>query len=576
MNEKRNMIDNMSTQQRMFLAIALSFLFFVGYSTLLPPVKKTDTNNTKEVKNGSKITTSTPESPSNSLQSQPQTATLNTNSPTAPNSKTVPKVVNKSNIIATVDSKDFKIEIDNLGRIWQFTLKDEKYHSKNTKSFIEKLFFSKSESEEKSDKKNGELFDVGKLPKPLELRFSDKPINEQAFKVNYTSDKSSLNLEDSNSIILTQKLDKITITKKIIFNKNGSYSVQISGTDGYEYYISSGFRPSVEVDGFAIHGVILKKKDNTTEVIEDGDAEDNQNFADILFAAASDKYYTTAFYSLNKPLSVSLLHDKDNNPEVFIAGKNDFTVSGYIGPKNYDILNSINPMMTDIIEYGFFTWIAKPVFLLLKFLFGMVGNWGWAIVLTTVLIRLVLYPLTYKGMVSMNKLKELSPKIKEIQAKYKGDHQKINAHTMELYKNHGANPMGGCLPMLLQIPVFFAIYRVLLNSVELKSADWMLWITDLSLKDPYFVLPVLMGATMFWHQRITPSNFTDPMQEKIMKWLPVIFTFFFVTFPAGLTLYWFINNIFSIVQQYYVNKIFETQKQVQIDKKHKNKIEVEK
>jgi len=192
------------------------------------------------------------------------------------------------------------------------------------------------------------------------------------------------------------------------------------------------------------------------------------------------------------------------------------------------------------------------------------------------MVRIVLYPLTYKGMVSMQKIKDISPKIKEIQAKYKSDPQRMNAAVMDMYKKHGANPLGGCLPMLLQIPVFFAIYRVLLNSVELKSADWMLWISDLSLKDPYFVLPVLMGATMFWHQRITPSNFTDPMQEKIMKWLPVIFTFFFVTFPAGLTLYWFINNIFSIAQQYYVNKIFEAQKKVQIANNHKDKIEVKK
>ena len=131
---------------------------------------------------------------------------------------------------------------------------------------------------------------------------------------------------------------------------------------------------------------------------------------------------------------------------------------------------------------------------------------------------------------------------------------------MDLYKKHGANPLGGCLPLLLQIPVFFAIYRVLLNAIELKGAEWILWIHDLSLMDQYYVLPILMGATMYLQQKITPTNFTDPLQEKIFKYLPVVFTVFFVAFPAGLTLYWFVNNLLSIAQQYAVNKMMDKQK----------------
>ena len=218
-----------------------------------------------------------------------------------------------------------------------------------------------------------------------------------------------------------------------------------------------------------------------------------------------------------------------------------------------------------MIEYGFFTFIAHPVFLFLKYIYDIVGNWGWSIIIITLIIRFILYPLTYKGMVSMNKLKALAPKISELKVKHEGDPQKMNAKMMELYKKHGANPMGGCLPMLMQIPVFFAIYRVLLNSVELKDAPWIGWIKDLSLMDPYFILPVLMSASMFWQQSITPTNFTDPMQEKIMKFLPLIFMFFFLTFPAGLTLYWFINNLFSVAQQYYVNSIFDKQDKAKVD-----------
>jgi YidC/Oxa1 family membrane protein insertase len=163
-------------------------------------------------------------------------------------------------------------------------------------------------------------------------------------------------------------------------------------------------------------------------------------------------------------------------------------------------------------------------------------------------------------MVSMQKMKDLAPKIKDLKAKYKGDPQRLNQATMDMYKKNGANPLGGCLPMLMQIPVFFAIYRVLLNAVELQGAPWMLWVNDLSRMDPYYVMPVLMGASMFLQQRMTPNNFSDPMQEKVMKWLPVIFTFFFVTFPSGLVLYWFVNNLFSILQQFIVNQQFKNAK----------------
>ena len=207
------------------------------------------------------------------------------------------------------------------------------------------------------------------------------------------------------------------------------------------------------------------------------------------------------------------------------------------------------------------------MFWLLSKFYTMFGNWGWAIVILTILIRLILSPLTYKAMISMNKLKDLAPKMKEIREKYKNDPQKMQAQVMELYRKHGANPMGGCLPMLLQIPVFFAIYRVLLNAIELQGAPWILWIDNLAIKDPYFILPIIMGAAMYIQQRLTPTSFTDPMQEKIMKFLPVIFIFFFMTFPAGLTLYWCVNNIFALIQQIIINRMFEKRKELEMAEK---------
>ncbi|MGB0990405.1 MAG: membrane protein insertase YidC, partial [Halarcobacter sp.] len=270
-----------------------------------------------------------------------------------------------------------------------------------------------------------------------------------------------------------------------------------------------------------------------------------------------DRYYATVIYNFDSSLQVSLMPDNNSNPQGFVHVTEKTSFSGYMGPKNFNDLKALHPELTDVIEYGWFTFIAKPMFTLLQFIQSYVGNWGWTIVILTILIKLVLYPLSYKGMVSMNKLKDLAPKMKEIQQKYKDDKQKQSMHMMELYKKHNANPMGGCLPLILQIPVFFAIYRVLLNAIELKGAEWIFWVQDLAEMDPYFVLPILMGASMWLQQRITPNTMQDEMQKKIFQMLPIIFTFFFLWFPAGLTLYWFVNNVFTIAQQYYINQLFE-------------------
>jgi YidC/Oxa1 family membrane protein insertase len=203
-----------------------------------------------------------------------------------------------------------------------------------------------------------------------------------------------------------------------------------------------------------------------------------------------------------------------------------------------------------------------------------VGNWGWAIILFTLLVKLILFPLSYKGMMSMQKLKDLAPKMKEIKEKYKGDPAKMNAQMMEMYKKNGANPMGGCLPMLLQIPVFFALYRVLLNADELQGAPWIHgWIENLAIADPYYILPVLMGVSMWFQQKITPNNFTDPLQEKIFKWFPVLMAgmFIIMPFPSGLVLYWVVNNIFTIGQQYVINAAYKKHKEAAIEAHHKGK-----
>ncbi len=523
-------LDKLTQQQRLFLAIALSFLFFVGYQYFIlskyPPKDLNQTAvSTKQVTNNQAPKVQGEASPS----TQPKTAEV--------------KAKNNVKYIAEINSKHYSVKIDNLGRVGKFYLNDKKFTEEDGKQL--------------------QLIDESFSPKPLEIRFSDGSINDEAFRVSYVADVSKVDLADKPATItLTQKLSSLNVVKKLTFYPDGHYGIALSLSDSKDFFISPGSRPNVAVDGYTFHGILLEQSDETLKVIDDGDTESDEFFNSIPLVAAADRYYTTMFYSFENPFGVVV--SKGENADVaFVKGKKEMNFSGYIGAKDHKVLNAIGKegKLTKVIEYGWFTFIAKPVFTLLNYIHSIIGNWGWSIVLMTILIRVVLFPLTYKGMVSMNKLKELSPRIKELQAKYKGEPQKLNMHMMELYKKHGANPMGGCLPILLQIPVFFAIYRVLQNAVELKDAPWVLWVQDLSVMDPYFILPVAMGITMFIHQRLTPTNFTDPMQEKIMKFLPLIFTFFFVTFPAGLTLYWFINNIFSILQQMYVNRLFDKKKE---------------
>jgi YidC/Oxa1 family membrane protein insertase len=231
-------------------------------------------------------------------------------------------------------------------------------------------------------------------------------------------------------------------------------------------------------------------------------------------------------------------------------------LSIFVGPKEYDMLKSYNLKFEKAIDFGIFSFLAIPMLKFLKIIYGVVQNYGIAIILLTLVIKLITFPLTHKSMISMKKMSSLQPKMQEIKEKYKGDKERVNAASMELYKKEGVNPLGGCLPMLLQIPIFFALYKTLLLAIELQGAPFFLWITDLSLKDPYYITPVLMGVTMFLQQKMTPSTATDPIQQKIFTFMPLIFTFLFLTFPAGLVVYWLTNNVLSIAQQYLINKKF--------------------
>jgi len=233
------------------------------------------------------------------------------------------------------------------------------------------------------------------------------------------------------------------------------------------------------------------------------------------------------------------------------------TVVLYVGPKEQYRLEKVSPGLELTTDFGMLTFLAQPVFWVLKWLHGLFGNWGWAIIGVTVILKALFYPLSAVGYRSMAKMKGVQPKMVALREAYADDKTVLNQKMMELYRTEKINPLGGCLPILIQIPVFIALYWVLLESVELRQASFVLWITDLSQSDPYYVLPVIMGASMLIQQRLNPAQL-DPLQQKVMMAMPIVFTFFFLTFPAGLVLYWVVNNILSILQQWHITRKFAT------------------
>ena len=516
-------MEQLDLQKRLILALALSFLVFVGSSYFLggqQPTTKVQENN----QTAKETTTNQAPQSINSVTSKPSEVVSTTPAPIQEDNK----------IISTIKSSNYIFTIDELGRVSQATLLADKYKDDNGNSI--------------------KLFDKSAV-KPLEVRFSDAKVNSEAFKMAYIASSSLVEIKDKSAkLTLTQNLTDLIIIKELEFYNDGHYTLNIKTSKPINYFLTTGHRPVGDTSNYILaKGALIKGADGIITTIEDGDALGDEIFASAKFVSAFDRYYVSMFYNLEKGLNVTVAKDKEDDPLIFVQGSENFITKGFIGSKNYQSLEKVDPILTDVIEYGWFTFLSKPFFAVIVWIYSFVGNWGWAIILFTLLVKLILFPLSYKGMMSMQKLKDLAPKMKEIKDKYGKDPQKMNMKMMEMYKKHGANPMGGCLPLLLQIPVFFALYRVLLNADELQGANWILWITDMSKMDPYFVLPILMGASMYFQQKITPTNITDPLQEKIFKFFPVIMTIFFVTFPSGLVLYWLTNNVLSIAQQYYIN-----------------------
>ncbi len=288
----------------------------------------------------------------------------------------------------------------------------------------------------------------------------------------------------------------------------------------------------------------------------------------VYWLGVDTRYFLLALIpdNLIKPFTGIQIRRVEEQGKIAVLGRLAISTNGqkeltipldvYFGPKRIEILEQASPALVGTLDFGWVSIIALPILKMLKWFYFYVHNYGVAIILVTIFVKLLLFPLTYKSMKSLTKISKLRPQMQVIQEKHKGDKQRLQKELMDLYRNNGANPISGCLPILLQMPVFFALYRVLFNCMELYGAPFFGWIQDLSAKDPLFITPILLVLLMVMQQKIMPNTVTDPTQKRIMQLMPIIFGVFMLFLPAGLNIYMLINTVISIAQQYFLNKRF--------------------
>ncbi len=379
------------------------------------------------------------------------------------------------------------------------------------------------------------------------------------------------------SVVLSTRVNGLEVTKRFTFEP-GSYLVEVvhrvvngSGADVEARLFAQIKRDDQEALGekpFSLGpqpylGAALTTNDSryeklTFEDLEEGDFTAAVNGGWIAFlqhyflsAWIAEADETNQYYGRKRSDGTYQVGFSSPLQRVAPGAQGEWRARFYAGPKDQNRLEAIAPNLNLTVDYGFLWWLAVPLFKLLDWIDGLVGNWGGAIILLTVLVKLVLYPLSAASYRSMANMRRVAPQMKRLQERYADDRQKLSQEMMALYKKEQVNPLGGCLPMLLPMPIFLALYWVLFESVELRHAPFMLWIDDLSAMDPYFVLPLLMGASMYLMQLMSPAV-GDPMQQRMMRLMPIMFTVLFLFFPAGLVLYWLVNNVLSMAQQWYV------------------------
>ncbi|QTR53255.1 membrane protein insertase YidC [Thiothrix unzii] len=399
----------------------------------------------------------------------------------------------------------------------------------------------------------------------------------------YTAAQTDYTLADGQNELVVpltwQGANGVTVTKRFVF-KRGSFLVNVEHeVNNQSTSIWSGTEYRQLKHGYAanagsllsgvqayVGGAYFHDGKYTKLSFDDLDEKPVNETVNGGWVAMQEHYFLSAwipqqdqetqYYSMvsqNQGVKGYVLGMRSAAQQVAPGATGVFKSDFYVGPKDQDMLESIATGLDLTVDYGIFAFISKPIFWLMQMIHNVVGNWGWTIIFLTVLIKLAFFYPSAMSYKSMAKMKAVSPKLKEINERYADDAQAKQKAMMEIYRKEKINPLGGCLPILIQIPVFMGLYWVLLESVELRQAPWLLWYKDLSIMDPYFVLPLVMGASMFLQQKLNPPP-ADPMQQKIFQFMPIIFTVMFLWFPAGLVLYWVVNNALSIAQQWFINK----------------------
>ncbi|MGB5177511.1 MAG: membrane protein insertase YidC, partial [Gammaproteobacteria bacterium] len=406
---------------------------------------------------------------------------------------------------------------------------------------------------------------------------------EPTHHVVFTPEQTSYRMGEADDTLVVpmtwRSPEGVKVTKRYVFHR-GSYAIDLqhevhnqSGADWHGRQYRQLQRTQVAETGQStfiytyMGGVIYSPEEKYEKIkfddmvdsdldrtITDGWAAMLQHYflgALIPARGEADRYYTKTLSNARYVIGMI-------SPGQTVAAGDAalFETQIFIGPKLQDEMKQVAPGLELTVDYGLLTVLAQPLFWLLKTIHGLVGNWGWAIVLVTVLIKLAFYKLSETSYKSMANMRKLAPRLKTLKERYGDDRQKLNTAMMDLYKKEKINPLGGCLPIVVQIPVFISLYWVLLESVELRHAPFILWITDMSSPDPYYILPLLMGVTMLIQQKLNPAPM-DPIQAKVMMALPVVFTVFFAFFPSGLVLYWVANNTLSIAQQWVITRRIE-------------------
>jgi len=398
----------------------------------------------------------------------------------------------------------------------------------------------------------------------------------------YNSEARSYEMGGSDQLSVDLQLNEngVAITKRFTFTRGSNaikveYLINNQSAENFETVLFGQLKrdrsadPSQQTDmGMQSYlGAVFSTAENNYQKVDFDDMDDKRFTATSAdgWVAMSQHYFLSAWipqpgqtYTYQTRVLNGLYIAGFLAPAVNVAPGQQTTLSStlYAGPKDTDQLEQVATDLDLTIDYGILWFVASPLYMLLKWIYSIVGNWGLAIIGVTLLIKIALFQLNAKAFKSMAKMRKFGPEMARLKELYGDDRQKMSQEMMKLYSKEKINPLGGCLPIVAQMPIFIALYWVLLESVELRHAPFYGYIQDLSQMDPYFILPLLMGASMFVQQLLNPTP-PDPMQAKIMKMLPIIFTFFFLWFPAGLVLYWVVNNVLSIAQQYIINKQIE-------------------